>query len=604
MHTRKNVHRLTSVWVAVCILLVSLVSPYQVLKVQADTYSGYFKYVTLGDDTIKITGLSSTGVQAVKSEESMYIPSKLDGKPVVAIGDQSLCIVDLIGYFKQVIISEGITFIGHSAFHGLSNLTSVTLPDSLTFLGDGCFADTNLSDIVIPGSVKIGGDGAFDACQNLKSITLKDGMEEIGSKMFRNNSSLTRIAWPESSLKRIDSQAFAYCTSLQEVSLPSSVMELGSGVFQGCTALKKLTLSADLVIMGENAIPDQEDLKIVVPEELTDISHLGLESLVHVSIYVVEGGAAELYLRQQNVNNYYTYPAESQPEKSKEPGNTNVPEETKAPENMEEPAETKAPEKTKEPEETEAPENTKEPEGTEAPENTKAPEGTEATENTKAPEGTETPENTKEPEGTEAPENTKAPEGTKAPENTSEPGNTKDPVATKQPVNTGHAETPTPTSKTAISKGSMFSVKHQKYQVLTDKTVAFIGCTNRNVKLVKIPSTVQWKSRQYKVTTIAKNACKGYSKLKKVTIGNQVKSVGNAAFMNCKKLYYISYGKSVSVIGKNGLRGDRSLQAVIIKSKKLKSVGKAAFRNVPAALVVKVPKKQIKRYKILIQKAK
>ena len=116
------------------------------------------------------------------------------------------------------------------------------------------------------------------------------------------------------------------------------------------------------------------------------------------------------------------------------------------------------------------------------------------------------------------------------------------------------------------------------YTVTGKDTVEFSGYSGKQ-KNIEIPATISQNGITYKVISIGKNAFKGCSSLTKVIIGSNVKTIGAGAFYNCKKL-----------------------KSIIIKSLKLKTVGKNAIKNIYKKAVIKAPKKKLKAYKKLFKK--
>lgn len=129
-----------------------------------------------------------------------------------------------------------------------------------------------------------------------------------------------------------------------------------------------------------------------------------------------------------------------------------------------------------------------------------------------------------------------------------------------------------------IKVGQTVTVKGLKYKVTSVSAkggaVAFTGLKNKKAKKAVIPATVKVNGVTCKVTSIAANACKNCKKLKSVTIGTNVASIGNKAFYGCK-----------------------SLKKITVKSTKIKKVGKKALYGINKKAVIKVPKKKYKAYK-------
>lgn len=124
------------------------------------------------------------------------------------------------------------------------------------------------------------------------------------------------------------------------------------------------------------------------------------------------------------------------------------------------------------------------------------------------------------------------------------------------------------------------------YHILDEKkkTAAVIGAggnKGKNVTSVTIAKTVNINGVTYKVVQIGKNAFKGCKKLKKVTIGSNIKKIGGSAFVNCGKLKTINMKKA------NGIT----------------SIGSKAFRKINANAKVTVPAKKFKKYSKMLKRA-
>ena len=135
----------------------------------------------------------------------MIIPEKIDGKPVVGIGEnaflnckvlKSVTIPGSVGRISafafsacssldDVKLSKGLVSIGRRAFESCTGLTSVTFPDSVTSIGEKAFSGcTSLTDIVFPESVTRIDLAAFSGCKNLSSATFYGNLVDFSEDWY------------------------------------------------------------------------------------------------------------------------------------------------------------------------------------------------------------------------------------------------------------------------------------------------------------------------------------------------------------------------------------------------------------------------------------
>ena len=211
---------------------------------------GDFKYDYTAS-TIIITGYSGSG-------GAVTIPSTIDGKPVTAIKDGG----EYSGVFynknlTSVTIPNSVTSIGEWAFRG-NQLTSVTIPNGVTFIGDGAFSNNQLTSVTIPNSVTTIGitsssiviKGAFSNNQ-LTSVTIGNSVTTIGERAFNGNR-LTSVTIPDS-VTRIELYTFSN-NQLTSVTIPNSVTYIGYGAFR-YSKLTSVTIGANVTLSSWSSMP-------------------------------------------------------------------------------------------------------------------------------------------------------------------------------------------------------------------------------------------------------------------------------------------------------------------------------------------------------------
>ena len=134
-------------------------------------------------------------------------------------------------------IANGTKHICTSALSGCKGLTSITIPNSVTSIGQGAFQYcSGLTSITIGNSVKSIGIHAFSDCKMLKSVTIGNGVTNIRGGAFSYCDGLTSIVIPNS-VTSIDDYAFSYCSHLASVTLSKNLNSIGSNAFYNCGRL-------------------------------------------------------------------------------------------------------------------------------------------------------------------------------------------------------------------------------------------------------------------------------------------------------------------------------------------------------------------------------
>lgn len=181
--------------------------------------------INVEQSNFKFNESTGTITKYIGNESEVVIPSEINGVKVIEIGDGA--------------------FSSSSNLSNCSNITKVTMPDSLTRIGNGAFVDCkNLKDIVIPDSVTSIGEYAFLRCNSLSSITIPDNVVSIGNHAFSECIGLLKVTLSNSKVN-IDDYAFSDCTSLQSVTIPDSVVSIGNDAFWACSNLMGIFVGND-----------------------------------------------------------------------------------------------------------------------------------------------------------------------------------------------------------------------------------------------------------------------------------------------------------------------------------------------------------------------
>ena len=142
------------------------------------------------------------------------------------------------------IIKEGTRVITSDAFADCVDLTSVTIPNSVTSIGNRAFSSCKgLTSIIIPNSVTSIGGMAFYNCSDLTSVTIGENVESIGAGAFWSCKGITSITIPNS-VTSIGEDAFKSCKGLTTVTIGEKVESIHRWAFSECDALTSVVWNA------------------------------------------------------------------------------------------------------------------------------------------------------------------------------------------------------------------------------------------------------------------------------------------------------------------------------------------------------------------------
>jgi serine/threonine protein kinase/alpha-tubulin suppressor-like RCC1 family protein len=127
------------------------------------------------DNCVIITGCD-------RNAQTVIIPETLEGRPVVAIGDNAFANCKLL---QHIGIPESVTSIEAYAFSDCTALSKITLPNSIKSIGDKAFSKcSKLATITLPSNLISIGDDVFAFCESLHRVTIPDSVTQIGAHVF------------------------------------------------------------------------------------------------------------------------------------------------------------------------------------------------------------------------------------------------------------------------------------------------------------------------------------------------------------------------------------------------------------------------------------
>ena len=270
------------------------------------------------DGTVNITGFKDKSTIPTFKDNIMALPTKIDGKTVVAVSDSSFQRTGQETITSKLILSPTITTVGNGSFVS-TEVSALAVPYSLETFGSAAFNNCKITKLILTDSVKSIGSAAFygdpletlvtgggynieggmfgnientlidltigsddlsttqtitqpvfSNYSKLQKVTIKANVKEINSQAFSNDTTLTDVKI-SNGVEKIGDDAFSN-TGIISISLPNSVKLIGSSAFSR-TPLTSIALSNNLQSIGDSAFKGDTTIDtFTIPDSVTSLS--------------------------------------------------------------------------------------------------------------------------------------------------------------------------------------------------------------------------------------------------------------------------------------------------------------------------------------------
>ena len=253
------------------------------------------------------------------SEAEVIVPAEIENKPVVAIAanafakNEALVKVTLPASVTSIgqsafamctklesINAENIESFGAYAFFQCSSLKAIVFNDSIENLPVYLFSEcTSLANVKLPANLKALSNHLFDACESLKSVDIPDGVTLIDRSAFEN-AGIETIVIPDT-VTEIGDYAFENAP-LTTVTFGKNIEKLGSLVFWGCDKLTEIVIPEKVTAIPYGTFFKCTNLtKVVIGRNVTTIDGTAFNGANSAVIYGYSDSAAFSFAKANNI---------------------------------------------------------------------------------------------------------------------------------------------------------------------------------------------------------------------------------------------------------------------------------------------------------------
>lgn len=246
------------------------------------TRSFDFTY-TIGNGEVTIKSYIGSGGPAI-------IPSNIEDMPVTSTYPNAFYNAN----FSSITIPDSVTFLGDDTFYNCTSLASVSIGNGITRIPTSAFLNcTQLVNVTLGNNVTSIGEDAFGNC-GLTSFTIPNSVTNVGDQAFISDYSLVHLTIG-TGITSIGNDVFVSCRSLTNVTIPDNITSIGTNAFEGCQSMTSVTIGTGVTNIAPYAFSFCYDLKsLLIPDNVTLIGADAFDYCVSMTGAIIGTGVTSI----------------------------------------------------------------------------------------------------------------------------------------------------------------------------------------------------------------------------------------------------------------------------------------------------------------------